>query len=675
VGQRGTGTRLAAIAVAAVVAVAGALLAPPPGSASPGEEYTRPHFGNDLPPGCKGDSMLVGVMSNVCHHMRADMNGLDSPIVDVLIMVPVSPAAERDARIMRQAVEMWEGGIDYLAPQMGLDWLGSGTDFRITVDTIDPTSDRFSLFPVVDPEIVVIATNPIGAAGIGVDPLGHFGPAASGIVHELTGVNPGLRETPCSGYSEVLFDMAFWDALPGFDSHHEGRSGTYTEDCGGAGGNVCFAVNTATDPAPDQVEIGSLFDLVAHEFGHCMTIGHVGDGAEGSWGTVPPNDIMAYNDAPVGLTKCVSTLDLESVATSMSKYLDVNGDGLINGRDRLLANDPPGDGLSPFQTQHPRDHFYASSTGQPRDCPQPSLGLVPGPRTDWTPDPATTVQHVLTVTSPAAGARANDTSFKVAGTVEKVITRPYKSPATTSPSSPTTAPTAPQSEPDNGAKVRATVNPSPTPQNVTFTHEDGNTFHPQDTTLGADSEAMHLFGLELLAPGDVTFTLDWGDALELSDLDLYVTGAATSGSEAASAAHPEQVTLRDVRGHLNIAVDPYLVTDPVDGITYTLTAVVTGQLPQTDRDGDETPDGVDVCVDRAGSGADGCPIAATERVLVYVDEATAPVATEDVDTTNGRDSFAVVAPVPRGTHTLRIVWAATSGKVFATKTVTVTRAD
>ena len=33
------------------------------------------------------------------------MNGLDSPEVDVLIMVPASPAAERDMRIMRQSIE------------------------------------------------------------------------------------------------------------------------------------------------------------------------------------------------------------------------------------------------------------------------------------------------------------------------------------------------------------------------------------------------------------------------------------------------------------------------------------------------------------------------------------------------------------------------------------------
>ncbi len=78
---------------------------------------------------------------------------------------------------------------------------------------------------------------------------------------------------------------------------------------------------------------------MSHEFGHCLTIGHVGDGLEGSWGALPSNDIMAYNDDPVALNKCVSTLDVEGIALQMSKYIDVNGDGAVDAADRLHAND------------------------------------------------------------------------------------------------------------------------------------------------------------------------------------------------------------------------------------------------------------------------------------------------------------------------------------------------
>lgn len=95
---------------------------------------------------------------------------------------------------------------------------------------------------------------------------------------------------------------------------------------------------------------------------------------------------MAYSSDPPGLNKCVSTLDVEGVALRMSSYLDVDGDGLVGEGDLLEANDLTGHGGRAFQAQHAADHFYASTTGAPEDCPQPDLGLVPGKRTDWTPE-------------------------------------------------------------------------------------------------------------------------------------------------------------------------------------------------------------------------------------------------------------------------------------------------
>lgn len=278
-------------------------------------------------------------------------------------------------RIMRQSVEMWEGGIDYLAGEMGLDWLAAGVDFHITLDYIDLQGDdggEFTTYPLVDPEIVVIASNPVGGVGIGIDPLNFVFSDENGV--------------PCHNVQNP-FDFEYWDNLPGFNSHHEERTGTYVEDCGGAGGNICFAINGAIDPAPGQIDFFNLFDLVSHEFGHCLTLGHVGDGAEGAWGVVPTNDIMAYSSDPPGRNKCVSTLDVEGFAIRMSRYLDVTGDAKVDAADRLLANDQIGEGANPFQVQHPSDHLYASSSGSPLDCPQPDLGLLPGPRTSWMPTP------------------------------------------------------------------------------------------------------------------------------------------------------------------------------------------------------------------------------------------------------------------------------------------------
>ncbi|MCW2680595.1 MAG: hypothetical protein JWM62_1996 [Frankiales bacterium] len=328
------------------------------------------------------DFWLRNTETPVCHHMRTDMNGLDSPQVDVLIMVPLSPAAERDMRIMRQSIEMWENGIDHVAKRLKLDWLADGMDFHVSVDYFDPSGKggEFTTYPIVDPEIVVVASNPVGGIGIGIDPVDFTDDIAKAGFGTSTG-GQGL----CHGIPN-LADVEDWQALPGFDSHHEAREGVYNEDCGGSGGNICFAVNGAIDPTPGPAEdLFSLFDLVSHEVGHCLSIGHVGDGAEGSWGGLASNDIMAYDTDPVAANKCVSSLDVEAIATRMSRYLDRNRDKKVDAKDHLLANDQVGDGTAPFQVQRPQDHFYASGTGRPGDCPQPDLGLLPGPRTDWVP--------------------------------------------------------------------------------------------------------------------------------------------------------------------------------------------------------------------------------------------------------------------------------------------------
>lgn len=397
----------------------------PAASASPGDRWSGPYFGDgNLPPGCVTDMDVSD-----CYHMRTGLNALDTPKIDVLVVVPVSPFAERDARIQTQAVEMWAGGIDYLAREMGMDWLADTVEFRIAVNHIDLISGEgtadFSTYPLWDPEIVVISSNPVGGIGIGIDPLDF-----SSQLLEIFGIED-TGEGPCHGIQNP-FDLAQWQAMPGFDDHHGQDTGTYyEEDCDGAGGNICFAVNGAIDPTPgmdidyDNPLVNlpfGLFDLVAHEVGHCLTLGHVGDALDHTSKTVPTWDIMAYTDDPVGQTKCVSTLDVEVFATRMSEYVDTTGDGAIGEDNVLLANDQAGD-IDPdgfgnaFHVQHPRDHWYASATGDPWDCPQPDLGVIPGERTRWSPEPAR-ADHVLTITSPEDGTTTGGT-VTVTGTAER----------------------------------------------------------------------------------------------------------------------------------------------------------------------------------------------------------------------------------------------------------------
>ena len=509
---------LASILTALVVALP-AVTTTTPVAASPADSYdpAAPYFGGgNLPPGCEGDA-LVGQLElrsfstfqdpdsfdNVCHHMRTGMNGLDSPQVDVLVMVPVSPTAERDMRIMRQSVQMWEGGIDYLATEMGLNWLADGMDFHVTVDYFDPTGDgggEFTTEPVVDPEIVVIAANPLPFmhAGIGIDPWAPNQMACHPVA------NP--------------FDIQQWEALPGFNSHHDARSGTYVEDCGatGGGGNTCFAVNAGGDPP--LLDVLSLFDLVSHEFGHCLTVGHVGDGAEGLWGATPTNDIMAYSSDPEGLNKCVSTLDVEGVALTMSKYLDTNGDGAVSAADRLFANDQAGQGGNPFQVQHPGDHLYASSTGDVQQCPQPDLGLLPATQsTDWTPAPAMSV----------SGPTVTDSDPATTGT----------SPGTSS-TDPASSGTSPQtsSDPAPTDTTRRTVSePSPEPSSGSVnepTTDAGETQEPTTAPATSDIEAAvtRVEGADRIetsvAASRIAFGAGQAGAVVLARADQFADGLA-----------------------------------------------------------------------------------------------------------------------------------------------------
>ena len=639
--------------LALVAGIAVPFLAPAPATATAADHYGGPWFGaNNFPPDCTRDIFEDNVPST-CYRMKTGLNGLDSPQVDVLVLVPVSPTAERDLRVMRQSVEMWEAGIDHLAGQMGLEWLQEGVDFHVTVDYVDLQGGggEFTTYPIVDPEIVVIGSNPVGGAGIGVDPVDFV--AEVGLTDE--------SEAPCHGIANP-FDFEAWENLPGFDRHHDARSGTYVEDCGpGGGGNICFAVNGALEPAGQslpELEFG-LFDLVSHEFGHCLTLGHVGDGGETligqGWGPVPTNDIMSYSTDPPGLNKCVSTLDVEGLAIRMSRYLDVNGDGSVTGADELEANDQIGDGMFPFQVQHPDDHRYASSTGAPTDCPQPDLGLVPGERTNWTPEPVPTAAPALEVTSPSDGAASGDGAVTVAGTVEHRNLDGRS------------GPTSPPSSFVVGD------------EHSTRTVTRRGSFEVQQSGLGvtpavAPVDSSHVHGIDVTR-ANVTVSLDWDAPLFLpSNLDLFVTGAADSGTAGATGNRPEVVTFEDVTGHLDIRVSPR----SVGGVTsYKLRITVTpldgnfGGLGTPDEDRDGVPDSADACPIYPGTGADGCTVRTFTTVRALVDGVVAGTAAVDADYSPA--AFAIQVTIPEGDHQLTVEWIDEDGSTLATRTRSVHR--
>ena len=427
------------LAMGSVAAVLLGTLLPGAEASGPGSSYTAaaypamgsyhgPYFGkNNFPPGCTREASSDDP-ANICFRMKdlSRLNPLGTAEIEVLLLVPLSGTAERDMRIMRQAVAMWDGGIHYLAPKMGLSWLGN-LRFHVTLDFVDPSQGiQIPALPV-PPDIVVVGFNPSAGTGAGLDPL------------QLAGVGG----VPCPPIA-APFDMNYWHSLPGFDSHHVWSAGTFSETCGSqdAQGNhhVCFVVNGAQDPDPTKVDWFGSFWLTSHEFGHCLTLGHVGDGAEGRvnnvwWGPLPYDEIMNYEDhgdirlaaggQPV-FDRCASTLDVETLALRMSHFLDVNGDGTVGPDDVRIANDQvgvSGDGF-PMQVQNPSDYYFASSTGIAKDCPQPDLGLLPGDPSfetaaHWEPTPVDSAESVLDVTSPAPGTTTSSPTVAVSGTVSE----------------------------------------------------------------------------------------------------------------------------------------------------------------------------------------------------------------------------------------------------------------
>ena len=85
--------RLAALVATLLVTAAGWVNI---ASASPGDDYVGPYFGDkNLPPGCIKD-MSRDNPDNDCFHAKVGLNALDSPQVDVAVLVP--DVADRRAR-------------------------------------------------------------------------------------------------------------------------------------------------------------------------------------------------------------------------------------------------------------------------------------------------------------------------------------------------------------------------------------------------------------------------------------------------------------------------------------------------------------------------------------------------------------------------------------------------
>ncbi len=229
------------------------------------------------------------------------------------------------------------------------------------------------------------------------------------------------------------------------------------------------------------------------------------------------------------------------------------------------------------------------------------------------------------------------------------------------PATQSTSGTSSTSGTGGGSSAGSVLNP------IVLERAGGNTFTVTDSTLGETGGPGHTFTLPVPEKSTVELLMSWPDA---SDLDLFVTGAATG--QASTAGHPERLVLADVQGTLDIRVDPYLVLG-VPSTTYTLQATIVpatsgGRGTLVDSDGDGVADEADACPTVPGAGSSGCPVPSDEKVTVFVDGA--PAASEDVESSNGPDSFALDVTMPAGAHEVTTVWTQ-DGEVLATDVRTV----
>lgn len=192
---------------------------------------------------------------------------LDTTVIDVVIVPPAGMTTPEQVETSRLAVQAWSDGIEAL----GAAWFVENFTMNVYAVGVDVPS----LDAVADPEIVVLSTSARGVLGIGLEP----------------------KQVGCVLLGEV----------PRADLGGHAHAGGYVtaQDCTGLG-FTCFAVNLGgADPR-------GLYDLIAHEVGHCLGAGHVGDALDFRARYAPVEDIMSYQDNPEHV-HCVSNMDVRNL--------------------------------------------------------------------------------------------------------------------------------------------------------------------------------------------------------------------------------------------------------------------------------------------------------------------------------------------------------------------------
>lgn len=201
---------------------------------------------------------------------------LDTLVLDALVLpVPgVDPVAATESA--RMAAATWQNVTQLAAP-----WFAENFTLNTYVVGLDvPTADA-----VTDPEILVISESGQRSTSIGL----NAEQIACSLVGGLDTLSP--------------FFVPGTLATKVYPVHEHHGMAIFAAECV-TGGFRCVALNFAGALG------GSfpLYDLVAHEVGHCLGASHVGDALDFNARYVPEADIMAYADNPSRVS-CPSSLN------------------------------------------------------------------------------------------------------------------------------------------------------------------------------------------------------------------------------------------------------------------------------------------------------------------------------------------------------------------------------
>lgn len=226
----------------------------------------------------------------------------DTVELDVLVVPPATTSPIPRGIAIERSLDAWESGIR----QLGAPWLAEALQFhRYTLGRDTPPAEALQ-----DPEVIIVSAevNPAVLFGIGAA-SDYFACEAVDLILDALTAGPGLR-APVGQAAPPL--------PPGWHGHEGSPWAVMNLHCSETLENVCLVVNT--NFAFQSQSQHHMYDLNAHEFGHCLGIGHVGDAGDFKAKRFPREDIMSYQYTP-SQVHCVSSLNLRALEGAFAPVL------------------------------------------------------------------------------------------------------------------------------------------------------------------------------------------------------------------------------------------------------------------------------------------------------------------------------------------------------------------